>query len=176
MKSQQRWAVCLLAALALSGCHKAPSGPPLPTLDARGLEQVVARHRGQVVLVVFWATWCPPCVELFPYVERLREQFGPRGLIVVTVSLDGTDEDAAVRTFLHRKGATGENFIARHGPSAKTATDFQIPNGAIPHLRLYDRQGLLVEIFPNGGRGLDHAEIAQAVERLVLESGDGKQP
>lgn len=45
-------------------------------------------HRGQVVVVNFWATWCPPCLEEIPGFVRLQEDLGPRGLVFVGVSTD----------------------------------------------------------------------------------------
>ena len=59
-----------------------------PTLDGGqfGAEQVA----GKIVLVDFWATWCPPCVAELPDLAAVAERFAPQGLRVLAVSVDGT--------------------------------------------------------------------------------------
>ncbi len=44
--------------------------------------------RGKVVLVNFWATWCPPCRKEIPYLKKLQEEFGEKGLVVLGISID----------------------------------------------------------------------------------------
>ena len=59
-----------------------PSTPvSQPALD-------LARFQGKVVLVDFWASWCAPCRESFPWMARMQQQYAARGLVVVTVDLD----------------------------------------------------------------------------------------
>ena len=55
------------------------------------------QYRGQVVLVNFWATWCPPCVEELPSLMTLQERMKARGVVVVGVSID-VDGDAYHRS------------------------------------------------------------------------------
>ncbi len=53
---------------------------------ATGLD--LTAYRGKVVYLDFWASWCGPCKQSFPYMAKLRQQYGPQGLAVVTVNLD----------------------------------------------------------------------------------------
>lgn len=73
-------------------------------VDAKGLSERIAREKGHVVLVNFWATWCVPCREEFPELARLNKAYGGRGLRVLGVSI--LSEPAAVEKFLaeHRPG------------------------------------------------------------------------
>ncbi len=124
-----RQAIFLLAGALLlaAGCAAKPSPPasetPLRKIDGPGLAETVAKHRGQVVLLDFWATWCGPCLELFPHTVELQRRFGERGLTVITVSLDDPDNEPAVRKFLTQSKATTENFLSPYGvgPAAFTA-------------------------------------------------------
>ena len=59
----------------------------------------MADHRGQVVLVNYWATWCWPCREEMPGLSRLARELGPQGLAVVGVSIDKGSRDR-VRKFV----------------------------------------------------------------------------
>jgi thiol-disulfide isomerase/thioredoxin len=162
--------------LMMSACASRP--PPsaeisLSSIDAAGLRQAIAAHRGQFVLVDFWATWCGPCVELFPHTLELQRRFGDRGLSVVTVSIDDPDHRAAVAKFLADRGATTENFLSTYGVGPAAFTEFGIDDGAVPHVRLYDRQGKLVKTFASGGKTIDPKAVQQAVEAMLKEAAAG---
>lgn len=72
--------------------------PPLLLKDVSGVIHDLARHRGKVVLVNFWATWCEPCRHEMPSIERLREKLGDKPFSVFAVNVD--EPDARVRSFL----------------------------------------------------------------------------
>jgi len=63
-----------------------------------GAEVRLSDFRGKVVLLHFWATWCPPCTAAIPHERELQEKFGGDGLVVVGLSMDRKSED--VREFL----------------------------------------------------------------------------
>ena len=160
-----------------AGCT-AKSPPPaeeitLQTCDAAGLEQALERHRGEVVLIDFWATWCGPCLELFPHTVELHRRFGGRGLAVVTVSLDDAEQRPAVDEFLVRSGATMENYLSMYGVGPAAFTAFGIDDGALPHVRLYDRQGNPYLTFSSGGKAIDPRQIQRAVEALMKDERGG---
>ena len=158
-------------ALLVAGCAGRSSRPAdgvtLRPIDASGLAQALQQHRGQVVLVDFWATWCGPCLELFPHTVELHRRFGNRGLAVITVSLDDPDNRAAVRKFLGRSGAAMENYLAVYGVGPAAFTAFEIDDGALPHVRLYDRQGKLHSTFESGGKAIDPEQVERAVEEMM---------
>ena len=66
----------------------APAQPVVAYSDADGGEVRLSDYRGQVILVNFWATWCGPCVEEMPALDRLQGELGGEDFQVVTVSLD----------------------------------------------------------------------------------------
>jgi thiol-disulfide isomerase/thioredoxin len=57
-------------------------------------------HKGKVVLVDFWATWCPPCRKVIPHLAELHKKYRKKGLVVVGVSVDHAGEEL-LRTFVH---------------------------------------------------------------------------
>jgi len=78
----------------------------LPGFVIRGLEDgSLLRHAdlsGQVTLIDFWATWCPPCVEAMPGLSKLHEELGPRGLRTLSVNIE-PDNLGAVREFARER-------------------------------------------------------------------------
>lgn len=101
----------------------------LPRLDGGTLN--LTDHRGEVVLVNFWATWCAPCIREIPDLAALHEQFGPEGLTIVGVSVDEGGLDT-VRPFAEEHdipyplvAATAE-FTAAFGEVYSLPTTFLI--------------------------------------------------
>jgi cytochrome c biogenesis protein CcmG, thiol:disulfide interchange protein DsbE len=86
---------------ALKAGSEAP-GFRLPSLA--GGEVALASQRGKVVVLNFWATWCPPCVAEMPSLERLHRALSSEGLCVVTVSTD--EDEAALRRFVAERSLT----------------------------------------------------------------------
>ena len=154
------------------GCaRKLPDRPVdavgLLSIDAPGLARLIEKHRGQVVLVDFWATWCGPCLELFPHTIELHRELRDRRFTVITVSLDDPDNRAAVRAFLVEAGATTENYLASYGIGSAAFDAFNIGDGSLPHVQLYDRRGEPRKSFSSGGKTIDPNEVRRAVEELL---------
>jgi thiol-disulfide isomerase/thioredoxin len=74
------------------------AAPPLELADLDGRRHDLKAHRGKVVLVNFWATWCEPCREEMPSIQRLRDRFGDKRFAVLMVNLD--EPEARVRRYI----------------------------------------------------------------------------
>ena len=119
-------------------------GSPAPEFRARNLQggtTDLGALRGKVVLLNFWATWCPPCVEEMPSLERLHRTLGPEGLVVLGVSADDSDDD--VRAFLPKVDVT---FPILRDPGGRVASSVYRATG-FPETFLIDREGRIVKIF-----------------------------
>ena len=120
---------------ALKPGAEAP-GFRLPSLA--GGDRDLASWRGKVVVLNFWATWCPPCVAEMPSLERLHRALGPEGLAVVTVS---TDEDEEVlREFVTGFGLTLPVLL---DPGGRVAAGAYRTTG-YPETFVLDRRGVLL--------------------------------
>ncbi len=166
----------LLLSGLLIGCDYVPSSTPptgpvsgLKPVDRAGFDQVIASHAGKVILVDFWASWCPPCQRAFPHTVDLYAQHRQQGFEVVSVSLDAAIDESKAQRFLQTVGADFDNLISIWGNSLKSYSKFEIPN-AIPFYTLYDRQGRLRYRFSPGQQGNENpASIDQRVRELLAE-------
>src|SRR5579862_4112531 len=104
--------------------------------DLEGKNWTFSELRGKVVLVNFWATWCPPCRKEMPDLEALYDQFKGEGLVILAIS----DEDAAkVRPFIAERQVTYPILL---DPGRKVNDLFQVEE--IPKTFVYNREGKLV--------------------------------
>lgn len=89
---------------ALAGCyshgHPPRIGSDAPDFTVQDSDHKVtlSQYRGQVVVLNFWATWCPPCVEETPSLVQMQNRFKDKGVVVLAVSIDA--DDAAYHKFL----------------------------------------------------------------------------
>ncbi|MGE4218440.1 MAG: TlpA family protein disulfide reductase [Alphaproteobacteria bacterium] len=140
--------------------------PPLPApdtvfLDASGNKRTLADFRGRAVLVNFWATWCAPCVEEMPSLDRLQAKRGGSDFTVLAISEDRGGVKVA-RPFLEKLGVTRLDL---HFDDRMTFARAMGVSG-LPTSILIDREGRIVARLL-GTREWDSAEsIALLGEHL----------
>jgi thiol-disulfide isomerase/thioredoxin len=127
-------AVFLSAALAAPVSAQVVKGSVFPALAVQGLSGTVPDTQGKVTLVDFWASWCAPCKASFPAYSGLQQDFAPRGLVIVAVSVDDDPSSYA-------------SFVAKHKPLFPTVHDAQhklvaaVQVPTMPTSYLLDRSG-----------------------------------
>ena len=99
----------------------------------------LADQRGKVVLVNFWATWCPPCREEMPAMQRLYDRHKARGLVLVAVSLDA--DPALVPPYVKASKLT---FPIALDPKAEVGNKYGVR--ALPSSFVVDKQGVMIAL------------------------------
>ncbi len=168
-----------LAALLLAGCK--PGGreellfksderylpmvgkpsPPLKFKALDGRDVDLEQLRGKVVLLDFWATWCPPCLEELPHVRGAYARYREQGLEIVGVSFDA--DRARLEEVVKRENITWPQYFDGGGRDAAPGKVFGIRHW--PSMWLLDRNGVVR--FISAGAGLD-----RKVSLLLEESAN----
>ncbi|MDE2660297.1 MAG: TlpA disulfide reductase family protein [Acidobacteriota bacterium] len=125
----RRGAVFFLAVATLAGaCAEKPAPPapgaPAPPFDLLDLDERphgLSDFAGQVVVLNFWATWCPPCVEEMPSLQRLQDLLGDDGLKVVAVSVDERYSDIPPFVAEH-----GLRFLVLHDLGKRVSRRYEV--------------------------------------------------
>jgi len=113
----------------------------LALMDVNGGTWRLRDHRGEVVAVNLWATWCGPCREETPAIVRVVRDLGPKGFVVIGVSLDEGDREAKVRAFSERYGV---NYPMGF-PDAMSQMSAGLEG--IPTTLLVDRKGRVAKVY-----------------------------
>ena len=92
--------------------------PDLALPQVGGGERRLAEFRGRPVLINWWATWCPPCIEEMPLLDAFAQRQGERGIAVVGIALD---DPAKVADFLQRVPVAYPNLVEAPGPGDSSA-------------------------------------------------------
>ena len=97
-------------------------------------------YRGRIVLLDFWASWCKPCTRTFPALHEVYEDFSDRGVDLLVVSLDRSEE--ASREYLEENGFPTENVLWGSLAEARAIKELYGVRG-IPKTFLIDRDGFI---------------------------------
>lgn len=133
--------------------------PDFSEKDLTGQPLSISAHRGKVVLVDFWATWCGPCVAELPNVLAAYEKFHPRGFEIIGISLD--EDRAALDAFLAEHKMTWPQYFDGLGWKSKIGRAYGV--SAIPATYLLDKEGKIV------AKGLRGPALDAELAKLLAE-------
>ncbi len=123
------------------GSHPTLVGNPAPDFTVQDADRKVTLHdlRGKVVVLNFWATWCPPCVEEMPSLVRMQSNLKDR-VVVLAVSVD--DDERSYRTFLRKNNV---DLLTVRDPQQKSNELYG--TFKFPETYIIDRQGVVQRKF-----------------------------
>jgi thiol-disulfide isomerase/thioredoxin len=143
---------------ALAGMVNKPGIGDTPELSGTtvdGKEISLEDYRGKVVLLDFWATWCPPCVEGLPEIKAVYEKYGDKGFEIIGISLDQSIDP--LKTFIEEENLDWINLYDAD-QTASLADQFSV--SSIPSLFLLNQEGEIVALDPRGPGVLEN-EVAK---------------
>jgi cytochrome c biogenesis protein CcmG, thiol:disulfide interchange protein DsbE len=163
--------VCV-AALVLAGCY-GRSKPPSVNLHARDFtiqdsdrSVTLSQLRGKIVVLNFWATWCPPCIEEMPSLVQMQKKLQDKGITVLAVSVDDDADD--YRKFLKDHSI---DLLTVRETGRKTDTGVIAPVSSsygtykVPETYIIDRNGTIRRKFI-GAVNWNQPEILEYLTRL----------
>ncbi|MDZ4711195.1 MAG: TlpA disulfide reductase family protein [bacterium] len=109
------------------------------------LDSIKTANAGKVILINFWATWCKPCVEEFPDLMKIREDYKDKDFKLVFVSLDfGDDLETQTQKFLKKMGVDFVTYTNGFNKDEELINYVDKDwNGGIPGTFIYDKKGAL---------------------------------
>lgn len=139
----------------------AAGAPELTFTTATGEPLSLATLRGKVVYLDYWASWCAPCRQSFPWMEQMQARYGERGFVVLAVNVDR--ERAEAQRFL---AASPAQFRIAYDPNGDTARLMKVKG--MPSSFLIGRDGAIVSShigFRDTDRAPREAEIRTLLDR-----------
>ncbi len=124
--------------------------------DLSGKDVKLSDMRGKVVVLEFWATWCPPCRASIPGIEKIYESYKDKGVVVLAVSMDDGGWDA-VQSFVKENGI---KYTVLKGDE-DVAQKYQVRS--IPMLLVLDKEGKISKRYIGFGSDEDLSNDIKAI-------------
>ena len=104
----------LLSTLGFQELSGKKEAPDFTLLGLDGRKVSLQDYRGKVVFLHFWATWCKPCIEEFPTIERIHKEYKDKGLVILAISIDKGGREP-VKSFVDKTGVSFPILLATDG-------------------------------------------------------------
>jgi peroxiredoxin len=163
MKRIQTVVVVIALAALVGGCGNPMVGTQaldFRAKDLSGNEIVLSELRGNVVLIDFWATWCPPCIEELPNVKRIYGKNKDKDFVIIGISVDREFDD--LEAFLEGSGIDWPQIFDYGVAGGRISDAYRVE--FIPSTFLIDRNGIIRHV------DLRDTELERAVSELLNET------
>lgn len=140
------------------------SAPDISLAQMDGQPVELAQLRGQVVVINFWASWCPPCRAEMPALERAYQAERERGLEILAVNTTYQDQLPAAQAFVAEHGLSFPILLDTTGEAAN-----RYHMRALPTTFFVDREGVIRKVIVGGP--MSEATLRSTVDSLLEETG-----
>lgn len=111
--------------------------------DVQGLKQNLSQYKGKIIVVNFWATWCPPCREEMPELSLLQQEYKNKNVVVLGIA---EDELAPVTEYLQSSPVTYPIFIADN-ENMNLGTNLGNDKAVLPYTVIIGSDGSVIDTF-----------------------------
>jgi len=136
------------------------AAPDFTAMNMAGEQIQLSQLRGQVVVLNFWASWCPPCREEMPSMERLYQAFRDKGMVLLAVNVEENGRDA-VKEFISKRNYSFPLLLDEDAAIQNSYGVFRFPETFI-----IDQNGTVVEKII-GGRDWMHESLYKKIDFLI---------
>ncbi|MCA9573044.1 MAG: TlpA family protein disulfide reductase, partial [Myxococcales bacterium] len=148
-----------LVALLLSGIAWAAPASDFSLRDMDGNTFQLGEHKGKVIVLSFWATWCGPCKEEMPHLDKLYGAKKDAGLVVLSISTDDARTASKVKPFIRSKGFTFPVLLDRDS----SVTGIYNPGKSLPYTVVIGRDFQVAQAHAGYDPG-DEVTLAETVD------------
>ena len=134
---------------------------PVDEVTIEQFQQILQENDAALTVVNFWATWCAPCVEEFPYFVQLGKDLADQGVEVFFVSMDFEDEKPAVEAFLAEQGYSGTSYLRTGKDHEFILGIHEDWTGVLPATFLYSQNVSLADYWQ--GTPVDYEALKERV-------------
>lgn len=141
------------------------AGPAVPDFSLEKLDGTrvsLSGLRGKVVVIDFWATWCPPCRAEMPWLVKMGQELEPKGVVFVAISEDDPPDQVPLVKEFAREVPGLEKFAVLGNPEIESAYGVE----SLPTLFIVDREGRLVKSLVGSAK---EEVVVRLVERVASE-------
>lgn len=131
-----------------------------PMADLQGQQQTLAKYRGKILVVNFWATWCPPCREEIPVFIEAQDRLAAEDLQFVGIALDDPGQTEAFA----QEFAINYPILIGGAHESEILRELGNAAGGLPYTLFYDRDGVLREKIIGG---IDKSRLEKLLEPLI---------
>jgi len=166
----------VLSGLALLGpaqardlqVYKGGATPPLVLKDLSGKTHDLKQYRGKVVLINFWATWCPPCRAEMPSMQRLKAKMAGKPFVILAVDMGETEGE--VKAYIRQIKTDFTVLLDKDGRALKAWKVFAFPTSYVVDAQGKIRYGLY------GASEWDAADKVKKITQLLPPAGNKRSP
>lgn len=153
--------VAVFALLLVPAAHADPASD-FTLRDVDGKAFTLSDHKGEVIVLSFWATWCGPCKEEMPHLQRMYNERKDEGFLVLSISTDDARGASKVKPFIRSKGFTFPVVLDRES----TVSAVYNPSKTLPWTVVIDRNFEIVDKHAGYDPG-DEVKLAAKVDELL---------
>jgi peroxiredoxin len=139
--------------------------------DIDGASHTLSDLEGRVVIMSFWATWCGPCKEEMPHLQKMYADLESEGLTVLSISIDDARSASRVKPFIKKNGYSFPVLLDRDA----TVISSYNPSKTLPYTVVVDREGNVFKKHSGYNPG-DEEELREEVTKLLAAGAEAPAP